>query len=110
MWIQFFRAPLKLFTQKGLSYIASAIGSHWYMGRITASRSHLAFAKICVEVPVDVVIPRFIIVMLKYESLTSMTINVSWMPSRCSSYKTFNHSEKLCSKKVMVKKKRKEAY
>ncbi|PPR86394.1 hypothetical protein GOBAR_AA34300 [Gossypium barbadense] len=39
---------------KGLSYIASAIGSHWYMGRITASRSHLAFAKVCVKVPIDV--------------------------------------------------------
>ncbi|KAH1092005.1 hypothetical protein J1N35_019262 [Gossypium stocksii] len=82
-----------------------AIGTPLYMDRITTSRSHLAFAKICVEVPIDVVIPRFITVTLRDGSLTSITINVPWMPSRCSSYNTFNHSEKFCPKKVVVKEK-----
>ncbi|MBA0738764.1 hypothetical protein Gogos_012088 [Gossypium gossypioides] len=54
------------------------------MGRIIASRSHLAFAKVYVEVPVDMVIPRFITVILRDGSLTSLIINVSWMPlSHC---------------------------
>ena len=37
IWIHLGKVPLELFTQKGLSYIASAIGSPLYMDRITAS-------------------------------------------------------------------------
>ncbi|KAA3482958.1 reverse transcriptase [Gossypium australe] len=75
------------------------------MGRIIASRSHLAFAKVCVNVPIDVVIPRFTTVMLRNGSLTSITINVPWMTLRCSFSNTFNHFENFYPKKVVVKKK-----
>ncbi|MBA0766806.1 hypothetical protein Gotri_015810, partial [Gossypium trilobum] len=44
--------------KKGLSYTVSGIGTPLYMDRIIASRSHLAFAKICIEVPVDVVMVK----------------------------------------------------
>ena len=37
IWIHLGKVLLELFTQKGLSYIASAIGSPLYMDRITAN-------------------------------------------------------------------------
>ena len=49
VWIQLGNIPLELFTQKGISYIASAIGNPLYMDRYTASQQRLAFAKVCVE-------------------------------------------------------------
>ena len=57
LWIHLHKVPLELFTQKGLSYIASGIGSLMYMDKITASQQRLSFAKICVEVEASILIP-----------------------------------------------------
>ena len=60
VWIQLGNIPLELFTQKGISYIASAIGNPLYMDRITASQQRLAFAKVCVEIEVSMEMVRSI--------------------------------------------------
>ena len=65
VWIHLHKVPLELFTQKGLSYIASGIGSPTYMDKITANQQRLSFAKICVEVKATRPIPRSIEVVMK---------------------------------------------
>ena len=42
--------PLKLFSQKGISYIATALGNPLYMDSIIAKQQRLADVKVCVEV------------------------------------------------------------
>ncbi|MBA0855860.1 hypothetical protein Goshw_020184, partial [Gossypium schwendimanii] len=44
IWVQLSRVPLKLFTQKGFSCIASAFGTPLYMDNITTLQ-HLAYTK-----------------------------------------------------------------
>ncbi|MFQ6671301.1 hypothetical protein Gotur_035896 [Gossypium turneri] len=58
VWIHLKHVPLELFTGGGLSYIASALGNPLYMDRITASKQRLPYAKVCVELSVDQVLPR----------------------------------------------------
>ncbi|KAK8556070.1 hypothetical protein V6N13_070140 [Hibiscus sabdariffa] len=58
VWVQLYNVPLKLFSKKGLSYIASVLGVPLYMDSITASRERLEFAKVCVEVEAGRRIPR----------------------------------------------------
>ncbi|KAK8618723.1 hypothetical protein V6N13_132705 [Hibiscus sabdariffa] len=60
VWIHLSRIPLEFFIRIGLSYIASAIGVPLYMDSITASRQRVAFAKVCVELPADAIIPKFV--------------------------------------------------
>ncbi|KAL4382983.1 hypothetical protein GQ457_15G027950 [Hibiscus cannabinus] len=57
IWVHFSGIPPELFSRKGLSYIASAIGSPLYMDSVTASMKRLVYAKVCVEISIDSSIP-----------------------------------------------------
>ena len=58
IWIHLRNVPLELFSQTGLSYIASAIGNPLYMDHITTGKNGLAFVKNCVEIGVFIEIPK----------------------------------------------------
>ncbi|KAK8638784.1 hypothetical protein V6N13_137195 [Hibiscus sabdariffa] len=58
IWVQLHNVPLELFSRKGLSYIASAMGTPLYMDSITASCERLEFAKVCIEIIAGVSIPN----------------------------------------------------
>ncbi|KAK8615747.1 hypothetical protein V6N13_017329 [Hibiscus sabdariffa] len=97
IWVQLHNVPLELFSRKGLSYIASAIGSPLYMDSVTASRERLEFAKVCVEITAGVSIPKWIEVQLGDGSFASIRVFVPWLPSHCSKCCTFGHGESSCS-------------
>ncbi|XVF82960.1 hypothetical protein PTKIN_Ptkin16aG0094100 [Pterospermum kingtungense] len=61
-WLYLRNVPLELFTCRGLSYIASAIGNPLYMDNFTTERKKLAYAKVCVEIDVSRKIPQYITV------------------------------------------------
>ncbi|KAK8492712.1 hypothetical protein V6N13_034819 [Hibiscus sabdariffa] len=97
VWVQLYNVPLELYSKLGLSYIASGLGVPLYMDSITASREKFEFAKVCVEVPAGVRLPRAIPVKMRDKSVVTVKVKVPWMPASCSSCKSFGHSEKLCS-------------
>ncbi|KAK8655823.1 hypothetical protein V6N13_108389 [Hibiscus sabdariffa] len=86
----------ELFTRIGLSYIASAIGVPLYMDSITDSRQRVAFAKVCVELPADAIIPKFVKVQIRDGSFVSIAVDVPWLLPRCSYCCTFGHAGKSC--------------
>ncbi|KAK8665140.1 hypothetical protein V6N13_005315 [Hibiscus sabdariffa] len=51
--------------ERGLSYIASAIGIPLYMDSVAASKQRLAYAKVCVEISIDSKLPRSVKVLLR---------------------------------------------
>ncbi|KAK8598769.1 hypothetical protein V6N13_094729 [Hibiscus sabdariffa] len=81
----------------GLSYIANVVGVPLYMDSVTASRTRLEFAKVCVELEVDASTPKHINVLLRDGSTTAIRVWIPWIPSRCSNCKLFGHSDKGCS-------------
>ncbi|XP_022762128.1 uncharacterized protein LOC111308033 [Durio zibethinus] len=47
-------------------------------------------------------IPRFIDVMLRNGTITSISVTVPWMPPKCQHCKVYGHSEKTCPHKALV--------
>ncbi|KAE8720432.1 Homocysteine S-methyltransferase 2 [Hibiscus syriacus] len=74
VWVHLFNVPLELFSRTGLSYIASAIGIPISTDTITATKSRLEFAKVCIEIGVKDVIPKLIEVVLKDGQTTSINV------------------------------------
>ena len=101
LWIQLSNIPLELFTQRGIGYIASALGNSLYMDRITANKQRVAYAKVCIEVEACKEVPRNVEVVLKDGTVISVFVEVPWMPAKCSQCGIFGHNDKGCpSKKV----------
>ncbi|XP_039022529.1 uncharacterized protein LOC120155005 [Hibiscus syriacus] len=91
-----FNVPLELFSREGLSYIASAIGNPLTMDSVTASKSRLEFAKLCVEIGVNDDIPKSIEVILGNGQTTTVFVEVPWLPNCCLKCNKFRHTDKAC--------------
>ena len=104
LWIHLGNIPLELFTQTGISYIASALGNPLYMDRFTANQQRLAFAKVCIEVEASRDIPRSIEVQLKDGSIGLVHVEIPWMPTKCVQCGIFGHGDKTCPKKLQPRK------
>ncbi|XVF81983.1 hypothetical protein PTKIN_Ptkin16aG0006400 [Pterospermum kingtungense] len=102
VWFHLRNVPLELFTQKGLSCIASVLGTPLFMDRITANQERLEYAKVCVEIDVLKEIPSHIDVKMRNGSRVSVTVEVPWMPPKCIGCSVFGHSEKTCARKPVV--------
>ncbi|XP_038991297.1 uncharacterized protein LOC120114449 [Hibiscus syriacus] len=102
IWIHIYNVPLELFNQVGLSYIASGIGILISMDYVTALRTRLQFAKVCVEIDVNDEIPKQVEVVLQNGQSTSVFIEIPWLPPRCRKCKVFGHNDKNCLVKHSV--------
>ncbi|XP_039024921.1 uncharacterized protein LOC120158051 [Hibiscus syriacus] len=69
------------------------------MDTITASKSRLHYAKVCVEIGAKEEIPKSIKVELANGQTTLIYVEVPWFPSRCSKCISFGHSDKNCHAK-----------
>ncbi|MBA0814000.1 hypothetical protein Gohar_019851 [Gossypium harknessii] len=96
------RVPLELFTQKGLSYITSALGAPIYMNNIATLQQCLIYTQVCVEISIDFEL-LFINVELRDGSFVSIGVEVPWLPMHCLQCRSFSHSGKHYFKKNKVK-------
>ncbi|KAK8684471.1 hypothetical protein V6N13_040498 [Hibiscus sabdariffa] len=84
LWVLLYNVPLELYFQKGLSYIASALGRPLCMDSITTSKKRLEFAKVCIEVHAGVVLPKSIDIKLPDGSFVVVRVVIPWYPPSCS--------------------------
>ena len=91
--------PLELFSQKGISYIATALGNPLYMDSIIAKQQRLADAKVCVEVEAAMDILSSIEIELRDGKLVMVHVEILWIPARCSQCGIFGYGDKYCPKK-----------
>ncbi|XP_039035972.1 uncharacterized protein LOC120172630 [Hibiscus syriacus] len=94
IWVHLYNVPLELFTNDGLSYIASAIGFPLSMNSVTTTKTRLEFSKVCVEIGVSDVIPKFIDVVLNNGQETSILVEIPWLPPCCKHCNSFGNSSK----------------
>jgi len=102
VWIKFYNVPLELWTNDGLSSIASVIGNPLYIDDFTQNHSRLTFARVCVEVDAAKEIPKSFVVNLGYGEPYEIRVEVPWKPQACNVCKIFGHSTSSCTIKPIV--------
>ncbi|CAL5409866.1 unnamed protein product [Camellia sinensis] len=90
---------LELWSEEGLGYIASILGTPLYLDEPTFKKSRLTFARICIEVLANKEIPKSFKINLGYGDLYEIQVEVPWKPQRCDGCKTFGHTTNLCPQK-----------
>ncbi|XP_039004038.1 uncharacterized protein LOC120130969 [Hibiscus syriacus] len=102
IWVHLYNVPLELFSQAGLSYLASGVGIPISMDSVTTSKTMLEFAKVCVEIGVNDEIPKSIDVMLQDGQTSSVFVEIPWLPPRCKKCLIFGHNDKNCLAKLLL--------
>ncbi|KAK8615314.1 hypothetical protein V6N13_069090 [Hibiscus sabdariffa] len=100
IWIKLWHVSLELYSQQGLSYVASAVGRPLYSDRATTLKQHLEFAKVCVEVGAVNDILGSVLVDIGNDTLVCIVVEVVWSPPRCKHCMIFGHSDEKCGKVV----------
>ncbi|GLT59599.1 hypothetical protein SLA2020_324090 [Shorea laevis] len=87
IWLKLWGVPMDLFIPEGLGYVASSIGVPLSLEKATEKCAHIEFAKVCVEVDIDVTtsLPKGIIVDDE-EGFPSEIVKVEypWLPVTCT--------------------------
>ncbi|XP_077239699.1 uncharacterized protein LOC143880596 [Tasmannia lanceolata] len=102
IWIRLPNLHLKFWTNTILSKIASGFGKPLYRDSHTADAIRLNFARLCVEVEADTVLPDSIEIKTSTECITQ-AVEYDWKPSSCQICKTFSHSANSCPLNTMKK-------
>ncbi|XVF46959.1 hypothetical protein PTKIN_Ptkin03bG0070300 [Pterospermum kingtungense] len=69
------------------------------MDMFTAHQLRLAYARVCIEIDVQQVIPREIEVVMRSGKVVKVQVTVPWMPLKCSKCKIFGHADRNCARK-----------
>ena len=96
IWIRLYDVPLELWTNKGLSYLASAIGKPRFMDAITESGERIEFARICVDMRFDDVFPDCIDVEMPNGEKRKIRVEYQWRPLKCRWCNDLSHAGKMC--------------
>ncbi|PKU67540.1 RNA exonuclease 1 [Dendrobium catenatum] len=97
IWIKVPNLPLALWTPSGISKIASYVGEPLYVDTLTAKRTRLTFARICVKVDKNSDFPEEIPLEIDGEDLT-LSVVYDWKPSKCEGCGSLVHPFALCPK------------
>ncbi|KAL2252881.1 UNVERIFIED_CONTAM: hypothetical protein Sindi_0082800 [Sesamum indicum] len=101
VWIKLRHLPVELWTEEGLSTVASGVGRPLYPDAITRACTRLDFARVCVMMDVTSALPKHIIIMTPDEeggeSPCKIDVEYEWLPPKCTSCLTLGHSAKECA-------------
>ncbi|XP_039020976.1 uncharacterized protein LOC120153011 [Hibiscus syriacus] len=70
------------------------------MDSITASKTRLEFARICIEIGATDIFPKHVDVILKDGGAIYVSVDVPWLPPNYRNYGVFGHIEKNCFEKL----------
>ncbi|KAL2231099.1 UNVERIFIED_CONTAM: hypothetical protein Sindi_1704300 [Sesamum indicum] len=92
---------VELWTEEGLSIVASGIGKPLYPDAITRACTRLDFARVCVMLDVHSKIHKHIIIMAPDEeggeTPCKVDVEYEWLPPKCTCCMTLGHAAKDCA-------------
>ncbi|KAL0929167.1 hypothetical protein M5K25_001111 [Dendrobium thyrsiflorum] len=95
IWVKIHDLPLCCWTPVGISKIATKIGQPLAVDALTASKSRLTYARVCVQVDSSASFPDFIPITV-VGKLFNLQIQYEWRPTICHICKSFNHQANAC--------------
>jgi hypothetical protein len=97
VWIKLHHVPLEYWTNKGLSYVASALGVPLHVNATTLMRKRLTYhARVCVEIDASKVLVKEFDLQCPNGIIITILVEYEWLPSRCSSCNVFGHNLATC--------------
>ncbi|PKU87689.1 RNA exonuclease 1 [Dendrobium catenatum] len=97
LWIKIKNLPLSCWTPEGISKIASCVGIPLAVDALTAAKTRLTFARVCVQVSCSNPLPDEIYISVDGK-ITPLSVLYDWKPSPCSFCGSIYHSPDQCSK------------
>ncbi|KAF7126514.1 hypothetical protein RHSIM_Rhsim11G0120400 [Rhododendron simsii] len=91
LWAHFYNVPLELWSEAGLSFVASAVGKPLYADQLTESCKRISFAKICVEVDFSSPLLESFDITLPSGAVFTIRVWYPWQPFMCETCKVFGH-------------------
>ncbi|GAV86640.1 LOW QUALITY PROTEIN: Exo_endo_phos domain-containing protein/DUF4283 domain-containing protein/zf-CCHC_4 domain-containing protein, partial [Cephalotus follicularis] len=96
VWVKLMNIPMEYWTTKGLSHLASVLGTPLHMDPATEAKQMISFARICVKMNVDRPFPDVIKSKRRSGAIVEVKVEYSWKPLVCESCKVFDHSMRAC--------------
>ncbi|XP_028550583.1 uncharacterized protein LOC114579597 [Dendrobium catenatum] len=96
IWFKIHDLPLCCWTPVGISKIATKVGHPLAVDALTASKSRLTFARVCVQVDDKATFPETIHICVEGK-LFNLKIQYKWRPTFCEFFGSLNHSSSKCS-------------
>ncbi|KAL0444870.1 UNVERIFIED_CONTAM: hypothetical protein Slati_2209700 [Sesamum latifolium] len=91
---------VELWTNEGLSTVASGIGKPLYPDAITRACTRLDFACVCVMLDISSKLPKHIVIMVPREdggeSACKVDVEYEWLPPKCNACMSLGHPTKEC--------------
>lgn len=98
VWIKLPCLNIQMWTKKGLSKIASALGTPLSTDGLTDKRGMLNYARILVELDLTQPTRQKLRCKLPDGSFYNQQLMYEWMPIQCESCKLWGHKEEICPK------------
>ncbi|XP_022015019.1 uncharacterized protein LOC110914537 [Helianthus annuus] len=112
IWVKFHNVPISIYTDDGLSLLASKIGCPKRLDSYTAdmcveSWGRSSFARALIEISADEDLRDHIVVAIPNLDddgfiMEKVTVEYEWKPHRCATCCIFGHNDQHCPKKVNV--------
>ncbi|KAL0293492.1 UNVERIFIED_CONTAM: hypothetical protein Sradi_6934200 [Sesamum radiatum] len=100
VWVKLRHLPVELWTDEGLSTVASGVGKPLYPDAITRACTRLDFARVCVMLDINSKLPRHLVIMVPHddgsESPCKVDIEYEWLPPKCTTCMSLGHSTAGC--------------
>ncbi|XP_020685527.1 uncharacterized protein LOC110101805 [Dendrobium catenatum] len=98
IWVKILDLPLVCWNSEGISRIASKIGIPLAVDALTAQKTRLTFARVCIQVDASATFPEEIPISIE-EDVFSLKIQYEWKPTICEHCKSLVHPSSACPTK-----------
>ncbi|GAV59448.1 LOW QUALITY PROTEIN: DUF4283 domain-containing protein, partial [Cephalotus follicularis] len=90
------RGYLWIYGGKGIGCVASSLGEPLYLGTATEATMRLAYARLCVEMPMFGPFPKSIKVYRPYGKIVEFVVEYTWKTNVCQACRSIEHSRANC--------------
>ncbi|KAL2237565.1 UNVERIFIED_CONTAM: hypothetical protein Sindi_0948200 [Sesamum indicum] len=100
VWVKLRHLPVELWTNDGLSTVASGIERPLYPDAITRACTRLDFAHVCVMLDINAELPKHLVIMSPTEEggeiACKVDVEYEWLPPKCTTCMSLGHATKDC--------------
>ncbi|GAV73106.1 DUF4283 domain-containing protein [Cephalotus follicularis] len=94
--VKLINIPMEYWTTRGLSHLASVLGTPLHMDPATEAKQMISFDRLCVEMCGDRAFPEVIKVKRLSGAVVEVRVEYNWRPRVCEQCKVLDHSTRAC--------------